>query len=431
LSAPRREAAALLPIAALSALSAALRVLLGLAMTKVLALSVGAAGLALYGQAQNLLSLLAGAAGTGLGNGVTQRVAVQGASDSALRRTLGTALIVAAAASLPVALALALAAPTVAGWLFGDPQSASFVRWAAAALPFAFLGPLPLAALNGQRESLYCVLAPMLANLIGAAACIGLALWLGLPGAVASIACAQLATLAVNAAFFLARNPAFRNPRWISFERETLRALARFALMAVVGGLAMQASVLFVRTTLAHEAGWAEAGHWQALVKLGEVWLAPVMTVLSVYYLPRLAAAFTRSEFRQLLLPALALTLPVVGALALALHAAREPLIRLALSDEFVPAAQWMWLQLLGDVLKVTSHLFALVMWAKGMTRSYLLLEIGFAALNAVLAAHWIPAHGVAGALAATASCYGLYLLLCAATAWWAAPWQARAPETR
>ena len=316
--------------------------------------------------------------------------------------------------SVPMALLLLVAADTLAAWLFGDPSLSLVVRCAAAALPFAFLAPIPLAVLNGQRESLRCVLAPAVTTLTGSFITVSLVLALDLPGAALAIVAGHALTLAVNTAFFGLRNPLGGLRTWLVCDRRTLRNLLGFAVMAIVGGLATQGAQLFVRTTLAAEHGWVAAGQWQAVVKISEVYLSAITMALSVYYLPRLSAIARREDFLAMLRKALVLIVPAVVTLAVGIWLVREQIITFALSAEFSPAAGVIWLQLIGDVLKIISFLFAMVMWARGMVTAYLVLEVGSSALYAGLAWWWSGAAGVSGALAAHAAMYGVYCALCA-----------------
>jgi O-antigen/teichoic acid export membrane protein len=425
----RRE---LSSVAVLSATGALVRALSGLVVMKAIALSLGAAGFAQFAQAQNLVSMLAASAATGIGNGVTRTIARDRSAGSfddhrRLGEVVGTASWFATWLSVPLALVLLAFAEPVAAWLFNDASGTLLVRCAAAALPFACLAPLPLAALNGQQESLRCVVAPIVTTLAASLVTVALVLTLELPGAAISIAAGHALTLLVNTTFFGSRNP-IRNVRtWLRSDRQTLRQLLGFAVMAVVGGLAMQGALLFVRTTLAVEHGWVEAGQWQAVVKISEVYLSAITMALTVYYLPRLSAVARREDFVSLLRTALSLVVPATAALTAVIWVMRDQIVALALTAEFAPAADVMWLQLLGDLLKVVSILFAMVMWARGMVVAYLLLEIGASALYAGLAWWWSSTAGVYGAVAAHVAMYGVYCAVCAFVALHLADWKGTA----
>jgi O-antigen/teichoic acid export membrane protein len=404
---------------------------------KVMALNLGAAGLAQFAQTQNVVSMLAGSAATGLGHGVTRTIAhdrLIGPRDESvrLRRVMATASWFSMGISVPMALVLLVAADTVAARLLGDLTLSSFVRCAAAALPFACLAPIPMAALNGQHESVRCVLAPIFTTLAGSVVTVSLVLALDLPGAALSIVAGHALTLAVNAAFFASRNELGQLRSWLTHDRQVLIKLLGFAVMAIVGGLAMQGAQLFVRTMLATGHGWGAAGQWQAVVKISEVYLSAITMALTVYYLPRLSATADRDDFLALLRKALMLIVPSTLALVSAIWLLREQIVSLALSAEFAPAADVIWLQLIGDVLKIISLLFAMVMWARGMIKAYLVLEVGSSALYAGLAWWWSDAAGVSGALAAHAAMYGVYGALCAWVALRLANWEPTSrPEER
>jgi PST family polysaccharide transporter len=404
---------------------------------KAIALNLGAAGLAQFAQTQNLVSMLAGSAATGLSHGVTRTIAhdhSNGPQDEnvQLRRVMATASWFAMGISVPISLVLLVAADTIATWLLGDPTLSMLVRCAAAALPFACLAPIPIAALNGQHESLRCVLAPIFTTLAGTVVTVSLVLVLDLPGAALSIVAGHALTLAVSAAFFASRNELGQLRSWLTHDRQVLNKLIGFAVMAIVGGLATQGAQLFVRTLLATGHGWGAAGQWQAVVKISEVYLSAITMALTVYYLPRLSATTDRDDFLALLRKALVLIVPSTLALSSAIWLLREHIVTLALSTEFAPAADVIWLQLIGDMLKIISFPFAMVMWARGMIKAELVLEVGGSALYAGLAWWWSDGAGVSGALAAHAAMYGVYGALCAYVALRLANWEPTSrPEER
>ncbi len=121
--------------------------------------------------------------------------------------------------------------------------------------------------------------------------------------------------------------------------------------------------------------------------------------------------------------------LPATLVLTLIIWLLREQIVTLALTADFAPAAEVLWIQLIGDVLKIVSFLFAMVMWARGMITAYLVLEVGGSSLYAALAWWWSSATGVEGALAAHAVMYGVYGALCAFVALRLASWD-RKPRT-
>jgi PST family polysaccharide transporter len=103
--------------------------------------------------------------------------------------------------------------------------------------------------------------------------------------------------------------------------------------------------------------------------------------------------------------------LPLVAVTAAMIYALREPLIVLLLSDQFLPVADVMAMQLVGDVLKVGSWVLAFTMVSHAMTRTFVATEIGFGVLQVALTYLLVHRVGLVGAAYGYAITYAVYWL--------------------
>lgn len=414
----------LLSLTGLNALALAVRIGSGLLLMKVMALALGSSGFALYSQAQNLLMLLTGFTTTGLAAGVTKLTAereAQGISSWPVWSTAaGGSLLVA----LPLAAVLLLLEGNIQASLFSAGEHSGLIWAAALALPLCCCASIPLAAMNGLRQSTACILAPMLSNLLAALGSVVLCLHFGLAGAAASIVLVQLLALFANLYFFARMQGGLQARRWLHMEHSLLQPLWGFGIMALLGVLASQGCLLFVRSLLGEQLGWEQAGQWQALQKISEIYLTLATSTLTLYYLPRLSSIQSRSAFKDLLVPAIAWILPCTLIGSGLVYLVREWIIRIAFTAEFGAVSELMHIQLTADVLRITSYLFAMVMWAKQMTRVFVLMELGFALIYGSATFLLVPHLGVAGALWSQVLAYGFYLVASMYVALRLAPWR-------
>jgi PST family polysaccharide transporter len=410
-------------LTAVNGAALSVRIVSALAVNKVMAAALGSAGFAIFAQAQNVLGLLISFATNGLSAGVTKLTAER-RDQRSIGSVWGMSVLASVVIGLAASMVLLIFAQPLASLLFQDPAAASYIRIVAAATPFGCCAPLPLAALNGQRESISCALAPMIANILGAAATAVLCLTLDLRGAVLSIVFAQVISLIVNGYFFLRRNSARRIAPLLSLDGQPLRSLLGFTAMALIGGAATQAASLYVRTNITSLYGWHQAGEWQAVVKISEIYLSLATSTLTIYYLPRLSQAESLTDFKKLLFPAMSWILPAVLVGCLSVFALRHLIVQVAFTPEFYPIADIIWAQLIADFLRIASYLFAMVMWAKKMTRTFVIMEVTFAALFAVVSVQLAARLGIIGVLYGQVITYMLYTLASMAVAFRLAPWK-------
>ncbi|EEG87025.1 hypothetical protein PROPEN_00694 [Proteus penneri ATCC 35198] len=156
--------------------------------------------------------------------------------------------------------------------------------------------------------------------------------------------------------------------------------IANYMLMAITGAIAGPTSIMLLRNTLISEVGWDKAGYWQAVWKISEVYLGVITIALSTYYLPRLSSLSSNIDavIREINKTA-KIIIPIVTALAFIVYFLRDFVIWILFTNNFSPARELFSIQLIGDVVKITSWLYAYPMLSQGATKWFISSEIIFA----------------------------------------------------
>jgi PST family polysaccharide transporter len=179
--------------------------------------------------------------------------------------------------------------------------------------------------------------------------------------------------------------------------------------MALVSSTALPFSQIAIRHFLAEQYGWQAAGCWQAVTRISDMYLMLITTGMSFYYLPRLAELSAGEELRREVLKTCRVALPLVTLMAAVIYAMRSILTRLLFSDQFAQAEDLFLWQLVGDIMKVGSWMFAYIMLVKAMSTRYIVSEIFFSISLiglTILFTHWF---GLVGSVLAFAVNYFLY----------------------
>jgi polysaccharide transporter, PST family len=362
---------------------------------------------------QNLMSMAATFAAGALGQGVTKYTAeYNGTGDTGqtllLWRTAGTVSLV---ASLVVGIVLAAASGPVARLLlFGGSYQPVIIAFALS-LVMVTLNGFILAILNGLKEVKLFVMVSVAGSLIAATVAAFGALQFGLIGALLALATNQ--AIALLATVLLC----WKRP-WFTFanlvgqiDRHSLRGLGGFALMALTTALTVPVAQIVLRSFLSANFSIIEAGYWDAMTRLSTLGMLFATSTLSVYYLPRLAEALDGAALAREVRAVVVVVMPVAIAAALVIYLVREPLVMLLFDRSFLPMQSLFRFQLVDDVLKVGSWIYAYVMIGRAMTRSFIVTEIGFSASLVgitVVACRALGFDGVAIAYAINYALYGL-----------------------
>ncbi|MCK9688351.1 O-antigen translocase [Scleromatobacter humisilvae] len=385
------------------------RLFTGLALNKVLAVMVGPTGYGVIGQFQSFAGMIVALASAPVTNGVVKYTAEFGGQPERRAAVWRTAATLGLMLSLGLAVLMVCFQRPLAAWSIADADRSYLVVILACALAFMVLNALLLAILNGLKQVRALVVANIAGSVISALTAIGLVTWQGLNGALAALAVSQSVAFVVTLFIFRRQVGASLRSMVGRLDPQLARGLGRFAIMGLTSAIVVPIAQMVMRDHLARTLGWSTAGLWQALWKISETHLLLLTSTLSVYFLPRFAEIQDAGELRRELKRGLAFVIPLVLCTSGLLFFGRNQIVRLMLSDRFLPMLDAFGPQLLGDILKVVSLVPAYTMLSHGQTRVYVVTEILFSAVLAGLTVWFSQTMGLRGAALGYAATYALY----------------------
>lgn len=329
---------------------------------------------ALWAQLASLMDVVSGVAVAGLGTGL----AVYAARTHSLehqRELLREALKIGLALALPFALLGIAAAFFFAGFLGGGRLPGALLALGAALGWIAVIPGLVASLwLGQQRRGLQLALAAGSA-LLGVAAA-----WLA-PAAqvLAWLAAAQALPAAL---LLLVGSPAGSAGRF----RSRSHPLRRYVLPSLAIGILSPAATFAARATVGEALSWHDAGVLQALWRVADWVCGFAGGVLSVYYLPQLAAARERERFLAVLRTAALRTLVPSAAVFVLLVVLHRPLLAALYDGTFRPSALAVALLFAGSWTRIAAWVAMFGLYALRRTRALALGELLSLPLFAALA---------------------------------------------
>lgn len=373
----------------LSGVSALLRTGTGMLLNKVLAVYVGPTGYVAIGQFQSLVTMLTTFASGGINTGVIKLTAQHNSEAErhiAIWRTAGS---ITATASILVGLAIFAFRSQLANLLLRNADLSFVFIWLGASVLFLGFNGLLLAVLNGLKDVNRLVTVNITGAIFGLAVTIvAVRLW-GLSGALVGV-CINQALLVVATIILCKRLPWLRKLR-PSMQRPRVQ--------------------IAVRSYAIDQFGTAHAGYWEAMQRISSTYLGLVTTTLAVYFLPRIAELSTGAEIRQEIKTTGRIVLPIVCFISILLFLARDWTISLLFTHDFHQMRDLFPWQLIGDVLKIGSWLYAYVLVGRAMSLPYILCELWFGAQLYVLSRVFGGLFGFEGLTIAHAINYFTYLV--------------------
>jgi len=395
---------------AFSAVAAAARLLSGLVVIKLVALFVGPEGVAKLGQFISLMSLLLVFAGGGIGTGIIKYTAEYHGDNERLNNLLSAGIYYTLITSCLTGVVVLIFSKPLTLWLLGDIHSQSLIWILAVAQALIAIHNYIVAIINGFMDVRRVTLIHVIGSLVSLVITALLAYFFRLYGALLALVLGQAFLLVVSLHFFRHSsyfNWSFFYPR---FDRYKIGLLVRFSSMTMISALLPPLVQIWVRNHLANEFSWKEAGYWQAVSKVSDAYLLFITMAINVYYLPKLSSIRDRTQFSAELRNAYRYIMPVVIVLAVAIFTLREWITLILFSEDFINASYLYAPQLIGDVLKISSYIFAYVMLARAMTRTFLLSELAFNMMYCGWVLVLTPRFGLIGSMYAFTLNYILYL---------------------
>ena len=196
-----------------------------------------------------------------------------------------------------------------------------------------------------------------------------------------------IATQTIIAGFFAARVASRAGFNLSTIRKSVLDIRGPWMSYAVMGLVPMIVSPLIlmcVRSMIGYEMGWNAAGIWQGVYKISDFFASIFSAVLGVLILPRVSRTMTRDEFRQEFYPVFYRLVAVTFVVCGALFFCRDIVVAVMLSASYAPAADYMPIQLLGDLFRSGGWCFGMVLIARRETKIFLIVELGANLLFAI-----------------------------------------------
>lgn len=403
----------LFKITSLNSFSVALKIGIGLITSKILAIFVGPNGMALVGNLRNFLTSLETICTLGFQNGIVKYTAENEQSKTKLHKIITTVFITMLCIAVFLSSILFLTAYYWNYKIFGSNTGYLLVfKVLALVLPGYGLSIFFIAVINGLGKFKKVIWINIIGNIIGLLTSIFLILQFKTIGALMSIVIAPALLFLIT--FYLVQKEIqfLQIIKLHLFDFKILKNLSSYSLMALVSSVFGPFVFLAIRNHIIQNLGIDEAGYWETMTRISTYYLMFVSTILSVYFLPKLAKAENNLETRKVFLQYYKFILPVFVLAVTILYFLRHFIIQLLFTKDFLPVTDLFFWQLLGDVFKVCSLILGYQFFAKKKTSAFILTELFSLAILYFFSLYFIKMYGIEGVVMGYALDNFIYFIL-------------------
>lgn len=386
---------------------------MGLVTSKVLAVFVGPAGIALVGNLRNFMTSLETVSTLGLQNGIIKYVADYKDDEIKLKKLLATVfytlLIVAVVLSGILYHCSDLFNRKIFGYEF---EYESVFRVIALALPWYSVTVFMIAVINGLGKFRKVIYINIIGNFIGLLFSFYTVIQFHTFGALLSIVVPP--ALLFFAAFYQINReiPFLSSLSFSSFNPPTLKGMIPYMLMAAVSSVAGPLVYLALRNMVIDRAGLEAAGYIEAMNRLSNYYMMFISTILTVYFLPKLTFASNPAATKNVFLSYYRGILPIFAGGLAVLYFLRHFIVKLLFSAEFLPVTDLFFWQIFGDLAKAAALILGYQFFAKKHTVAFIVTEITSLLNMYILSDLMVGFYGAQGFMIAYALNYFIYLAI-------------------
>lgn len=381
----------------LTSISTLVRMCTGLISVKIVAAIIGPAGVALVGQLNNFATIAMSFSSGGINSGITKYVAEYRDDDSIIAEFLSNALKITIICSLICALVLLVFASKISELIMLTPEYGYVFTIFGVTILMYSLNNMLISIVNGYKEFKKFVYISIANSIIGLVFTIALVLLWQIEGALISAVTYQSVMLFVTL-WMLRKTPWLK---WDMFRERLSRAISskyfRYTLMTLTTALTVPVVQMLLRGYVMAEISPTEAGWWEGMNRISNMYLMVITSSFTVYYLPRVSEITDGAELRGEIIKAYKVIVPMLLTGFALIYLLRFFIIHLLFTSEFIPMSDLFIWQMAGDFFKICSWLLSFIMVAKAMTRMFVSTEVIFSLTYLAFGYLFVHLNGIVG----------------------------------
>ena len=401
----------LFKVTSLNSISVLLKIGIGLITSKVLAIFIGPSGMALTGNLRNFLTSTESIATLGFQNGIVKYIVEHKENEEGLKRIISTVFLSLLTVTLVLSGVLFLFSSYWNDFIFGKVlEYASIFKILALVLPWYVVTIFLLAVINGLGKFKKVIYINVIGNCLGLVFSVFMVWKFTTFGALLSIIIPP--SLLFFVAFYFI-NKEIQFIKIISFhffDVQVLKKLSSYSLMALISSFFGPLVFLAIRNNVISTLGIEQAGYWEAVTRISTYYLMFISTILSVYFLPKLAFATSVKATKNVFWSYYKGILPLFAVGLVVLYFMRFMLVKLLFTSSFLPVASLFLWQIVGDIFKAASLILGYQFFAKKLTLAFIVTEIFSLFLMYSFSHYFILLYGLEGIVMAHALTYFIYL---------------------
>jgi O-antigen/teichoic acid export membrane protein len=350
---------------------------LGIISSKIISVFLGSSGMALMGSFRNFTMMLKSMATLGINNSIVTLFVENKEDPKELSLIYSTFFWLFLAISGLLGITVLFSASAISSFLFYSTQYATPIRYKTLVYLQVVSNVLVFAI------TAYCIWKHQI------------------PGGLFSVALSEVLMVAVTFSFVWKDKGAFQFDLKKIISQKYVQVIQKFSIMALLSAVVVPLTLLLIRNGIVQHYSLQQAGIWDGVNRLSSFYMMFFSSGLSLYYMPKLAAIHTETEFKNELKSYFTVFVPLFLLVLIGVFVLKSYLIKIAFTEEFASINSLLIWQLAGDFFRIMTLAFGFQVVVKTMMKRYFFIEILFNLTYGALSYFWIENQAVTGVVKA------------------------------
>lgn len=389
------------------------RMLFAIVSQKVLAILVGAEGIAQVGNLKNIFNFFEQFTILGTSNGLVKYISEYKNDKIELNNLFSTAFVFTLLGTIFSFIILFFGSDLLSQVIFGQKENYAFIfKVLSFIIPFMGINVVLFSLLNGLSEYKIYSKTTLVSIILNTSIIVILTYKMGLSGSLLAISITPLIQFVSYLFFYSKGFKEYINIKSLTFSLSFKKQLLSYSFMSLIVLLFVNVTDLAIRNLLENRLNISEAGYWTAMTSISRTYMQFLAAIFPLYILPRYSKINNTFEFRNEVLNIYKFLLPLIIIGMLIVFIFRNPIIRLLYTDDFLVMENLFKWQLLGDLVKFIAIVISYQFLAKRQIVYYIFTELLSVLLLYGFSVYFIDIYGTEGVVIAHFMRYSIYLVV-------------------
>ena len=366
----------ILKITSLNSLVVGIRLLVSLIVQNLLAQYTGQSGIAKVGQIRNLSNILTSLSSFGVFNGIVKYVSEYKNNEKGLTKLFSTVFVISSIATISISVIIFIYSKELSSWLFLTEDYYLVFYILSVIVPFIAMNRIFNGIISGLSAYKVHAKIEVIWYLIASIFLLISLYYYNIEGVLIAIAVTPLVQFLVLTLIFGKTINDYVKFKKLSLQTPLVRVLLGFSLISFVATVCLNFVEINFRTLISEKISENEAGIWTAMSSISKIYMQFLITVFSIYILPKYTSLNFSHEFKNEVKAIYKTLLPIVVLGMLLVFFSKKYLILSIYNESFLSMTILFKWQLLADFVRFTANILSFKFLAKKQIKHFVLTQL-------------------------------------------------------